>query len=87
MPESTHLHQGLSGDSFQPNPQAEADAEESSRVEVRHVKARLEEAEQEVGKLQERVEGLHDKNEAAIADLQHAKVRLLTGGGRGGVVP
>ncbi len=55
--------------------QAQAEAEEAYRVEVRHVKARLEEAEQEVSKLQERVEGLHDKNETANADLQHAKVR------------
>lgn len=55
----------------------EADAEEAARLEIRSLKSRLEDAEQEMTKLQERIQDLIVKNESSSNDLLHAKARHI----------
>ena len=55
--------------------QVEAEVEESTKAEVRHLKARLVDADQEVCKLQDRMQEVLTKTEATNSDLAHAKVR------------
>lgn len=57
--------------------QVEAEIEESTKAEVRHLKARLVDADQEVCKLQDRMQEVLAKSEVLATDLAHAKVVQL----------
>ena len=57
--------------------QVEAELEESTKAEVRHLKSRLVDADQEVCKLQDRLQEALNKLETSNSDLAHAKVRFF----------
>lgn len=56
----------------------EAEVEESTKAEVRHLKARLVDADQEVCKLQDRLQEALNKSESTNSDLAHVKVSLYS---------
>ena len=68
-----HLQRQLNEACTDTRLRVEAQAEEASRLELRHLCSRHEEAEQEVAKLHDRLQELHEKLEAANGDLLHAK--------------
>ena len=56
--------------------QVEAEVEESTKAEVRHLKARLVDADQEVCKFQDRMQEVLSKAESTSSDLALAKVTI-----------
>ena len=73
-----HLQQQLNEARRDTQVRVEAQAEEACRLELRHLRSRLEEADQEVAKLQDRLQELHEKLEASNGDLLHAKASELS---------